>query len=394
MTSLPLDIPRLAAALLLTTSLTLTLTTACGEEDNATQDNSTGHNAQDNAADTHDGACDQHTDAPVPSNFLADGLLEEITEEPCTLSDGSASTCYKITIQGAPSNHEIGPFCPRHISDDASAGGKWFDGGVVYDVDGEFIKNLSMLYDDTWMLYDEETGDIRVTLTAEECELAARPNVAEEYRNHCVECQLDQVGGAVSREVLIPKTPTLRSSPAEIGSVGAVGIALNGVRFDPPAPVDAILAANTIAAFDDCGGHVNPFDGYHYHGALGCSDREFGCDGHAPLIGYAMDGFAIYALLDEDGNEPTDLDECRGQTDDVRGYHYHAASAGENMFIGCFKGLTVATEGDTTNNVMEPPNSMTGGDGMNCAEGQASMCCGDGVCDGPETAETCAADCG
>lgn len=41
------------------------------------------------------------------------------------------------------------------------------------------------------------------------------------------------------------------------------------------------------------------------------------------------------------GIEPDDLDSCRGHVDSVRGYHYHSASAGENMFIGCFRGLTV-----------------------------------------------------
>ncbi|MFM2163507.1 MAG: hypothetical protein RLZZ383_3019 [Pseudomonadota bacterium] len=34
-----------------------------------------------------------------------------------------------------------------------------------------------------------------------------------------------------------------------------------------------------------------------------------------------------------------------------------------------------------------------GGAPADCAPGQTSMCCGDGVCDGPETAETCPADC-
>jgi hypothetical protein len=29
-----------------------------------------------------------------------------------------------------------------------------------------------------------------------------------------------------------------------------------------------------------------------------------------------------------------------------------------------------------------------------CPPGQTSRCCGDGVCDGPETPETCATDCG
>ena len=55
-------------------------------------------------------------------------------------------------------------------------------------------------------------------------------------------------------------------------------------------------------------------------------------------MGFALDGYGIFAMLDATGFEETDLDECRGHSDDTRGYHYHSASAGENMFIGCFHG--------------------------------------------------------
>lgn len=57
-------------------------------------------------------------------------------------------------------------------------------------------------------------------------------------------------------------------------------------------------------------------------------------------MGYALDGYGIYAMLDSEGNESIDLDTCRGHEDDTRGYHYHAASGAENMFIGCFTGKT------------------------------------------------------
>jgi hypothetical protein len=108
--------------------------------------------------------------------------------------------------------------------------------------------------------------------------------------------------------------------------------------MDAPAPVAIIKAAYTIAAFDDCGGHVNPHSGYHYHAATGCGTRVASTDVHADLIGYALDGYGIHALTDSTGAEPTGLDTCRGHSDSTRGYHYHVASGGENMFIGCFKG--------------------------------------------------------
>jgi len=113
---------------------------------------------------------------------------------------------------------------------------------------------------------------------------------------------------------------------------------LNGVKFDPPAPTHAILAAHTIAPLDDHGGHVNPHGGYHYHAVTG-STKEVEQPEHSPLIGYAIDGFGIYALLDKTGHGPSDLDDCGGHADEERGYHYHAGAPGENQIIKCLHGV-------------------------------------------------------
>lgn len=56
------------------------------------------------------------------------------------------------------------------------------------------------------------------------------------------------------------------------------------------------------------------------------------------MIGYAIDGHALFGRLDASGNEPSDLDECRGHYDSVRGYHYHVDNAGNNNFINCLAG--------------------------------------------------------
>ena len=319
-----------------------------------------------------------------PSHFNPDGLNAEIEIVDCTLSNGEMASCYQIVIGGAPADHESGPYCPRNVADGPDVSGLWIESGEVYDADGAFIENLDEFYDDpTWQLFDPVTGDIYVTDTLEACQAAAVPQVPDEYNNYCVECVLEDFGGGVEQTVLIPVTPVARDTPAEVGAAAHVGLALNGVVMDPPAPVANILAGYTIAAYDDCGGHVNPFDGYHYHAATGCPEEVAQDDGHAPLIGYALDGYGIYAMEDADGNEAGELDECRGQTDDVRGYHYHVASPGENMFIGCFRG-EVAGEAD----------DGPGGDVITCDEvGAGQPCCGDDVCDGPETAVNCAEDC-
>ncbi len=294
------------------------------------------------AVSSTDGGTNSLTDGgsgPDPANFLAGGLTSAITTTSCTLSGGTTTTCYKLQLTGAPADHEVGPFCPRHITDGADAGGLWIESGKAYDLTGAFIVNLATFYNDsTWKLYDATTGLVNVTDTQTKCSLAARPNVDPSVNNYCVECALSYVNGGVVSTVLIPVVPVPLSTSAEIGRMGIVGVALNGVNFDPPAPTQAILAAHTIAAFDDCGGHVNLSAGYHYHAATGCSHQIAQSDGHAPLIGYAMDGYAMHAMKNVDGTEPADLDTCRGHSDSSRGYHYHVAGAGENQFIGCFHG--------------------------------------------------------
>jgi hypothetical protein len=342
------------------------------------------------------GASDTDTDAVVTATdfvgaFDADGLVAPIADEACTLSSGVETTCWRVELKGAPSDHEVGPFCPRHIDDDATSAGIWIESGEVYDVDGAFIAGLADFYDDPeWQLYDEVTGLVNVTDSEASCSAAARPDVDPQYNNYCVECLLDYVDGGVATTVLIPKVPVPVDTPLEIGAATLVGVALNGVAFDPPAPVQAILGAHTIAAFDDCGGHVNLIAGYHYHAATGCSKQVASDDGHAAVIGYALDGYPITSRVNEDGEEPSDLDECRGHTDAARGYHYHVAYAGENLFVGCFHGDIVASAAGGAG-----PGGGGGGQPpvADCAPGQTSMCCGDGVCDGPETADSCAADC-
>jgi len=53
-------------------------------------------------------------------------------------------------------------------------------------------------------------------------------------------------------------------------------------------------------------------------------------------------------------------------------------------------GVLVTYEGPTAG---ANPGSPGNGNGLDCEEGQRKMCCGDGVCDGPENAQNCAADC-
>lgn len=268
------------------------------------------------------------------SLFLSSGLT--VTTVACTLSDGTETNCFQIVSSSDPGDHTMGPWCPGNISDSADEGGIWLEGGEVYDVDGAFIENMATFYNDnTWKMYDAN-GDIFTTETEADCAAAANPNVGVEYQNFCVEC-LPAYVTDITQTYLIPVTPVRQTSSADFamgpaGGLSVRGVAFNGVRFDAAAPTDAILGAYTLAPFDDAGGHINLNAGYHYHAATGVTTEVAQADGHAPMIGYAMDGFSLHAQVNEDGVEPTDLDACRGHYDDTRGYHYHVDAAGANNF--------------------------------------------------------------
>lgn len=308
---------------------------------------------------------DTDTDSQVvavdATYFTTDSGSVTITTVPCTLSDGTITDCYQIVTSSVPSDHAMGPWCPDNISDTADNGGIWLEGGTVYDVDGAFIENLATFYnDDNWMMYDAN-GDVYVTATEDDCINAANPNVGEEYANFCVECLPSYIAD-LTQTWLIPIIPVLQDEAVLFATAGGAGgpggpggepvdevpstrgLALNGIEFSAPAPTDNILAAYTLAPFDDAGGHINVNQGYHYHAATGFSTEIVQEDGHSALIGYALDGHGIFKLEDEAGNLPSDLDELRGHIDDIRGYHYHADEAGNNNFINGLKGAYALSE--------------------------------------------------
>ena len=280
------------------------------------------------------------------SMFVKDAFTETPKIVDCETAEGTATTCYQFITAGAPAGREPGPFCPRTTSDGADVGGAWFSkegSGDLVDITGEFILKLSEYYgDEKWMVYDAKTNKVRYTATKAACLGAAKPDVEEEYKQNCIECELAYLDDDFSRTFLIPTKP-IPSTTGETARLRTAGIALDGSELSGPAPVGAILGAYTIAAFDDCGGHINVHQGYHYHSSTGCTDKSVSDDGYAPLIGYAPDGYGIYAMKDAAGKEATTLDECRGTTDAVRGYHYRSASPSENLIIGCLHGESVSS---------------------------------------------------
>jgi len=184
------------------------------------------------------------------SLFQSDGSNLSVTTISCTLSDGTTTECLQIVTNGTPSDHDMGPWCPTNISDDASAGGIWLESDEVFDVDGAFVANMATFYnDDTWQMFDDN-GDIFVTETQEDCINAANPNVGDAYRNFCIECLLSYITD-LSNTWVIPITPVFQQTVTEYATgpggggnnvPSTRGIALNGVEFSAPAPVNNILS--------------------------------------------------------------------------------------------------------------------------------------------------------
>lgn len=275
----------------------------------------------------------------IPVNkdyFIAENIIDEITEKKVNLN-GIETLCYIIKTHSEATEHQMGPWCPKHIDEGSEKAGIWFKDGKVYDVSGHFIAKLDEFYSDSkWKLFRED-GSIKVTQTKDGCLAAAKPDVEEAYHNYCVECLPEYFKEQVTTYT-IPIKPIYQNDSQRFGR-GGIGLAFNGVKYDPPAPTHAILAAHTIAPLDDHGGHVNPYGGYHYHAVTGSTKEIKQSDNHAPHLGYAIDGFGIYVLLDSNGKKPQDLDECGGHIDEIRGYHYHAGAPGDNQIIKCLHGL-------------------------------------------------------
>ena len=279
--------------------------------------------------------------AEFAARFEPGSLIGAPRLVPCTLSEGEEGTCVAVTLPADPATFDIGPWCPNHIDDSAEEGGIWLDRGQLWDVDGSFIENLAVFYDDpAWQMYDSVTGVVNVTGSREACAAAARPDVDPRYRNHCVQCLASYVEAGLTSTYVIPITPvgTERIGP-RVGHQG-VGLAYSGLRLDGSAPTDAILSAHTLAPLDDCGGHVNLNAGYHVHAITDCLREQPNEGEHAPVIGLALDGYPLHGLMNPDGSVPGDLDTCRGHETGAEGYHYHVGEPGSNEILGCHTGQT------------------------------------------------------
>ena len=109
-----------------------------------------------------------------------------------------------------------------------------------------------------------------------------------------------------SHRYVVPAEPRVADRTTPIR--GEFGVGVNGVPFDPGAgefyagdrrwqyePLSGAVSLGLDASY----GHVQPTGKYHYHGLPTglLKEIEFDSDRHSPLVGWAADGFPIYAIF-------------------------------------------------------------------------------------------------
>lgn len=154
-------------------------------------------------------------------------------------------------------------------------------------------------------------------------------------------------------KVTLPYNPKKRASASCEHAV--VGVAIDGIPI-----LDGFDAGGNDAAGvetqDTCHGHPNKNAGYHYHALSPCILTSRART-HATLVGWALDGFGIYAEYDKHKRLLTNssLDACHGRTSkvpwhgkNVRIYHYDATWEFPYT-VGCYRGS------ETHSSTISPP---------------------------------------
>jgi hypothetical protein len=145
----------------------------------------------------------------------------------------------------------------------------------------------------------------------------------------------------------IPANPIVAESPTCL-PVGEIGVMLSGASLYS-AVLEGGFDAGAHAIEDTCGGLPDRAGKYHYHRESKCVVEDVnGNQSGGTLIGYALDGFGIYASVEFDEKVTnSNLDACHGHThemlwngEEVKMYHYHATDEFPYT-LGCFKGSPI-----------------------------------------------------
>ena len=128
----------------------------------------------------------------------------------------------------------------------------------------------------------------------------------------------------------IPLNPVVASTH-QATSLGAIGVALNGVAFYNQYNGSNRPLSNETASFDKYYGHPAPTNEYHYHvEPIYLTSIKFS---RSVLVGFLLDGFPVYGPTENGGLVTNNLlDAYHGHTsatiDYPNGiYHYHITDA-------------------------------------------------------------------
>ena len=285
-----------------------------------------------------------------PSLLNSTYFTTTYTTVPCTLEDGTSTTCYEIRFIANPLVN--GPYCPDTTSD---------IGGMAIYTEGSGT-GLSALNSTLFATMEgdgfdivDNMGNIRIN------DPSVGGGVTPGF-SYCLQASEDN---DLELVYLIPVTPSNLMMVNNIDAVEKFGVSLNGIPLTgaPPAAVgggpggggpgggsDALMPA-----LDPCGGHHDPAGYYHWHmianstnnvlTSLGITDvscTNFSQDDTA-FAGYANDGYPIYGEKESNGSTPTGLDACNGHigvTPEYPGgtYHYHSVSDTAPNVMPCLVG--------------------------------------------------------
>lgn len=198
---------------------------------------------------------------------------------------------------------------------------------------------------------------------------------------------------SVENNFVLPLNPEfIDVEEFEITNQGSIGVIISGaVLYNPYEgggdsdiyAVEDNFEIDGVPFVDSCGGHPDVPGKYtfHYHGIPYCvTDVVDVPDEHSVLIGYLFDGFPIYGPQGEEGEVPTDLNECNahfGATPEFPDgiWHYHLTEE-RPYSIECYVGTvdgTVMQMGQGGQNGEQPQggngNPPQGGNGNQPPQG-------------------------
>ncbi|ETO60592.1 hypothetical protein F444_21239 [Phytophthora nicotianae P1976] len=151
----------------------------------------------------------------------------------------------------------------------------------------------------------------------------------------------------------LQRFPTLQSQILNLSRIPDAfsGIFLNGILFKN--------SNKRAKSTDDCGGAINADGHYFYVDLPKCylaaihepREPKVSLTGQikrpmSVVVAYALDGFPIYGYYDEDGELPSDLDECHGhiRRDGQYAYHLIPPETSASPFMPCLRGLASTSQ--------------------------------------------------